>query len=80
MNKKAVKKIPRVIDTASIRAKYDKTQEEFEAFTGIALGTIRRWDQYVSFPTSSSRTLLILLDSYPEVGLLLERLHKEGKL
>jgi putative transcriptional regulator len=49
-----------------IRERLKLTQEEFAARFEIPLGTLRDWEQGVSYPDSAARTLLRVIDKDPE--------------
>jgi putative transcriptional regulator len=52
-----------------LRAQLNMTQEEFSGRFGIPLGTLRDWEQGVSSPDSSARTLLRVIAREPEAVL-----------
>ena len=49
-----------------IRERLTLTQEQFAERFEIPLGTLRDWEQGVSFPDQSARTLLRVIDKDPE--------------
>ena len=49
-----------------IRDRLTLTQEQFAERFEIPLGTLRDWEQGVSFPDQSARTLLRVIDKDPE--------------
>ena len=49
-----------------LRAHVNMTQEEFALRFGIPLGTLRDWEQGVSGPNASARTLLRVIAKEPE--------------
>ncbi len=50
---------------AAIRARLDKTQEEFADMIGVPLGTLRNWEQGHREPTGPAKALLIVAAKYP---------------
>ena len=51
-----------------IRERLKLTQEEFATRFEIPLGTLRDWEQGVSYPDSAARTLLRVIDKDPAAG------------
>jgi putative transcriptional regulator len=56
----------RVPDSRRIRERLLLTQEQFAEKFEIPLGTLRDWEQSVSYPDSAARTLLRVIDKDPE--------------
>lgn len=55
-----------VPDPKAIRRRLRLTQEQFSARFGIALGTLRDWEQGVRPPDGTARTLLRVIERHPE--------------
>ncbi len=53
----------------SLRARLDMTQEEFSRQFRIPLGTLRDWEQGVSSPNQTARTLIRVIAREPEAAL-----------
>ena len=49
-----------------IRERLKLTQEQFAARFEVPLGTLRDWEQGVSYPDSAAKTLLRVIDKDPE--------------
>jgi putative transcriptional regulator len=58
---------PGKVSVRGIRAKLDLTQAEFAARYGFSLGAVRDWEQGRFEPDGPTRTLLLLIDSYPDL-------------
>ncbi|MBW3631954.1 MAG: helix-turn-helix domain-containing protein [Chloroflexi bacterium] len=56
----------RVPDPRRIRERLKLTQEQFAARFEVPLGTLRDWEQGVSYPDSAAKTLLRVIDKDPE--------------
>ena len=56
----------RVPDPRRIRERLTLTQEQFAEKFEIPLGTLRDWEQGVSYPDSAARTLLRVIEQDPE--------------
>ena len=56
----------RVPDPRRIRERLSLTQEQFAEKFEIPLGTLRDWEQGVSYPDSAARTLLRVIEQDPE--------------
>jgi putative transcriptional regulator len=59
-------RIRRVPDPRRIRERLTLTQEQFAEKFEIPLGTLRDWEQGVSYPDSAARTLLRVIEQDPE--------------
>ena len=55
----------RVPDSRRIRERLSLTQEQFAEKFEIPLGTLRDWEQSVSYPDSAARTLLRVIEQDP---------------
>ena len=56
----------RVVGPKEIRQKLDMTQEQFAAEFRIPLGTLRDWEQGVSFPDTAARSYLRVIAKNPK--------------
>ena len=56
----------RVPDPRRIRERLKLTQEQFATQFEVPLGTLRDWEQGVSYPDSAARTLLRVIEQDPE--------------
>lgn len=57
---------PADIDVKAIRKSLGLTQEAFAARFGLALGSLRDWEQGRSAPEASARVLLRVIEREPE--------------
>ncbi len=57
---------PNSIDVKALRAKLDMTQQEFCAMFGIALGTLRHWEQGDREPKGPALVLLNVVAKNPK--------------
>lgn len=62
----ALARMRRVPDPRRIRERLTLTQEQFAEKFEIPLGTLRDWEQGVSYPDSAARTLLRVIEQDPE--------------
>jgi putative transcriptional regulator len=53
-------------DVASIREKYDMTQQEFSSLLGISVGTLRNWEQGRRKPQGPAKVLLKIAEKRPK--------------
>lgn len=56
-------------DVAAIRARAGLTQAEFARTIGVAVGTLRGWEQGRRKPEGPARVLLALIDKRPKIVL-----------
>ena len=54
-------------DIAAIRAKSGLSQEEFARSIGVAVGTLRGWEQGRRRPEGPARVLLALIEKQPSI-------------
>lgn len=59
--------IPADIDAAAIRGKLGFTQTEFAGIVGVAVATLRNWEQGRRVPEGPARVLLALLARNPRI-------------
>lgn len=59
----------RVVDVRGIRQRQHLTQEQFSHRYRIPLGTLRDWEQRAHVPDGAAKTLLRVIDKYPEIVL-----------
>ncbi len=59
--------VPTEIDVAAIRAKAQLSQPVFARKIGVAVGTLRGWEQKRRQPDGPARVLLALLDRNPRI-------------
>jgi putative transcriptional regulator len=57
--------VPQVIDVAAIRRSTDLSQDAFARRIGVAVGTLRNWEQRRRRPEGPARVLLALLARNP---------------
>lgn len=57
--------VPQVIDVAAIRRSTDLSQDAFAQRIGVAVGTLRNWEQHRRQPEGPARVLLALLARNP---------------
>lgn len=55
------------VDVAAIRTKAHLSQEAFARRIGVAVGTLRNWEQGRRAPEGPARVLLALLDRNPKI-------------
>ena len=65
-NEKVTIHKPRSIDVKSLRARLAMTQQQFCAKFGIALGTLRHWEQGDRQPKGAALVLLNVVDKNPQ--------------
>ena len=61
-------------DVAGVRSRLEMTQQEFAAFLGISVHTLRKWEQGKRRPEGPARVLLKIVDREPEA--VLRALHE----
>lgn len=59
--------VPQDIDVVAIRKATDLTQEAFARRIGVAVGTLRNWEQRRRQPEGPARVLLALLQRNPRL-------------
>ncbi|MFE1598572.1 helix-turn-helix domain-containing protein [Methylobacterium sp. ID0610] len=59
--------IPREIDVAAIRKASALSQDAFARAIGVAVGTLRNWEQRRRQPEGPARVLLALLEKNPRL-------------
>ena len=59
--------VPETINVAAIRARTGLSQAAFSARIGVALPTLRNWEQGRRAPEGPARVLLAMLDRNPHV-------------
>ena len=59
--------VPERIDAAAIRRRTGLSQAVFSARIGVALSTLRNWEQGRRVPDGPARVLLAMLDRNPRV-------------
>ena len=60
-------KLPATVDAAAVRTKTGLSQAAFARRIGVAVGTIRNWEQGRRSPQGPARVLLALLDCNPRI-------------
>lgn len=60
-------RLPAIIDAAAIRSKTGLSQAAFARRIGVAVGTLRNWEQSHRKPQGPTRVLLALLDRNPRI-------------
>jgi putative transcriptional regulator len=60
-------RLPSVIDAAAIRSRTGLSQDAFARRIGVAVGTIRNWEQGRRTPQGPARVRLALLDRNPRL-------------
>jgi putative transcriptional regulator len=60
-------RLPTIIDAAAVRSKMGLSQAAFVRRIGIAVGTLRNWEQGRRSPQGPARVLLVLLDRNPSI-------------
>ena len=61
-------RVPAALDVAAIRQRTGASQARFARSIGIAVSTLRNWEQGRRRPEGPARVLLALLDRNPRVG------------
>ncbi len=69
--------VPRDVDVAAIRKATDLSQDVFASRIGVAVGTLRNWEQGRRKPEGPARVLLALLERNPR--LVEETLGRRGR-
>ena len=59
--------VPREVDVAAIRKATDLSQDVFASRIGVAVGTLRNWEQGRRRPEGPARVLLALLERNPRL-------------
>ncbi len=59
----------RTVDVRGIRHRQNLTQQQFSQRYRIPLGTLRDWEQRAHIPDGAAKTLLRVIEKYPEVVL-----------
>ena len=59
--------LPAAIDAATARSKTGLSQAAFARHIGVAVGTLRNWEQGRRSPQGPARVLLALLDRNPRI-------------
>ncbi|MDP4026790.1 helix-turn-helix domain-containing protein [Methylobacterium sp. NEAU 140] len=59
--------VPPALDVAAIRRRTGASQARFAASIGVAVATLRNWEQGRRRPEGPARVLLALLDKNPRV-------------
>jgi putative transcriptional regulator len=59
--------VPQDIDVAAIRKATDLSQDAFARRIGVAVGTLRNWEQRRRQPAGAARMLLALLQRNPRL-------------
>jgi putative transcriptional regulator len=60
-------RLPTTIDAAAVRSRTGRSQAAFARRVGVAVGTIRNWEQGRRSPQGPARVLLALLDRNPRI-------------
>jgi putative transcriptional regulator len=60
-------RLPAAIDAAAVRSKTGLSQAAFARRIGVAVGTLRNWEQGRRSPRGPARVLLALLDHNPRI-------------
>jgi putative transcriptional regulator len=60
-------RLPTIIDAAVVRSRTGLSQAAFARRVGVAVGTIRNWEQGRRSPQGAARVLLALLDRNPRI-------------
>ncbi len=58
-----------IVDVAALRQRLGLTQQDFADQFGIALGTLRNWEQGRRIPDGPAQLLLLILEQRPDVVL-----------
>ncbi|MFC1457993.1 helix-turn-helix domain-containing protein [Microvirga arabica] len=61
-------RLPAAIDAAAVRSKTGLSQAAFARRIGVAVGTLRNWEQGRRSPQGPARVLLALLDRNPSIA------------
>lgn len=59
--------VPETLDVAAIRERTGLAQPAFAATIGVALGTLRNWEQRRREPDGPARVLLALVNKRPQI-------------
>ena len=59
--------IPKDLDVAAIRERTGLAQPAFAATIGVAVGTLRNWEQKRRTPEGPARVLLALVERHPQI-------------
>ena len=70
-------RVPKAPDVAAIRQKSGLSQQDFAQTIGVAVGTLRGWEQGRRAPQGAARVLLALLAQRPSI--VLEELASQRK-
>jgi len=65
-NSKVILHKPNPVDVKKLRTRMDMTQQQFCAMFGIALGTLRHWEQGDRSPKGPALVLLNVVDKNPQ--------------
>ena len=65
-NSKVILHKPRTIDVQRLRTRLELTQQQFCAKFGVALGTLRHWEQGDRSPKGPALVLLNVIDKNPQ--------------
>ncbi len=60
-------RLPVTVNAAAVRTKAGLSQAAFARRVGVAVGTLRNWEQGRRSPQGSARVLLALLDRKPSI-------------
>lgn len=58
----------RVVDIPALRKRYGMTQQQFADAFGIAIGTLRNWEQGRRVPDGPAQRLLEIIETRPDVA------------
>ncbi len=58
-----------IVDVAALRQRLELTQQDFADQFGIALGTLRNWEQGRRIPDGPAQLLLLILEQRPDIVL-----------
>jgi len=59
----------RVVDIPALRRRHGMTQQQFADAFGIALGTLRNWEQGRRIPDGPAQRLLEIIEGRPDVAI-----------
>jgi putative transcriptional regulator len=65
-NSKVILHKPHTVNVKKLRTKMDMTQQQFCAMFGIALGTLRHWEQGDRSPKGPALVLLNVVEKNPQ--------------